>query len=53
MSWPGIVTMLVVVTVIWGGFIAALVTAVRCEHRRSRSSHHDPDHSHHDITEVR
>jgi hypothetical protein len=37
MSRLGIVTMIGVLGVVWGGFIVALVTAVRCERRRSRS----------------
>lgn len=37
MSWAGVITMLGVVGVIWGGFLVTLVSAVRQERRRSRS----------------
>ncbi len=37
MSWAGVITMIGVVGVIWGGFLVALVSAVRHERRRLHS----------------
>ena len=41
MNWPGVVTMIGVVGVIWGGFLTTLVLAVRQERRRSGSVDQD------------
>lgn len=37
MTWPAVITMILVMTVIWGGFLAALICAVRREQRKKET----------------
>jgi hypothetical protein len=37
MTWPAVITMILVMTVIWGGFLAALIWALRGERRKKET----------------